>query len=336
MQHIEEGTIHGWLDGALSPEEAAQVEAHVAGCPQCANAVAEARGFIAASSRILTALDNAPRGVVPTATALKRSSQMMWRAAAAVLVVAVGGLVVSKGVRYNERVTPVVLDKTSSLGKVIAAEGRATAAAPPAIALSKPAPERAPEATFSGKKGSREKSPLSATAGEPVSQNVMGALSAYAAADAVAKPASLKVVSKDQRIGETRTIYEVSPGDTATLIERTPVLLNDVAVTGVSELRAPQAAAGKSTASTKAAARPMIGSASDTQRMAVAAPTALRGVAGGAPAQQPGMLNRLNTITWSEGGKSLTLSGRLTVAQLEEVKRRIERERRAAAAQKNP
>jgi anti-sigma factor RsiW len=59
MQHPDEGTIHSWLDGALSADETARVEAHVKDCPECAAAVAEARGFIAASSRILTALDNA-------------------------------------------------------------------------------------------------------------------------------------------------------------------------------------------------------------------------------------------------------------------------------------
>ena len=65
MQHLDEGTIHSWLDGVLSAEEAARVEAHVKDCAQCQAAVAEARGLIAASSRILTALDNAPRGVIP-------------------------------------------------------------------------------------------------------------------------------------------------------------------------------------------------------------------------------------------------------------------------------
>lgn len=60
MQHLDEGTIHSWLDGALSAEEAARTEAHVASCTACADAVAEARGLIAASSRILTALDNVP------------------------------------------------------------------------------------------------------------------------------------------------------------------------------------------------------------------------------------------------------------------------------------
>jgi len=65
MQHLDEGTIHAWLDGQLPRDEALEVEAHVAECRQCADAVAEARGLIAASSRILTALDSVPREVVP-------------------------------------------------------------------------------------------------------------------------------------------------------------------------------------------------------------------------------------------------------------------------------
>jgi len=88
MQHLDEGTIHSWLDGALSADEAARVEAHVKECPQCAAAVAEARGFIAASSRILTALDNAPRGVIPVAAPKKRVDPIVWRVAATLLVVA--------------------------------------------------------------------------------------------------------------------------------------------------------------------------------------------------------------------------------------------------------
>jgi hypothetical protein len=115
MQHPDEGTIHSWLDGALSPDEAARVEAHVKECAQCQAAVAEARGFIAASSRILTALDNAPRGVVPATQPKKRdrmaalvsgfrpADPMVWRIAATVLVVAAGTLVVVRnGETYRQ------------------------------------------------------------------------------------------------------------------------------------------------------------------------------------------------------------------------------------------
>jgi len=94
MQHLDEGMIHSWLDGALAPDEAARVEAHVAECPECAAAVAEARGFIAASSRILTALDNAPRGVIPVAAPKRRVDPIVWRVAATLLVVAAGTLAV--------------------------------------------------------------------------------------------------------------------------------------------------------------------------------------------------------------------------------------------------
>jgi hypothetical protein len=72
MTHIDEGTIHAWLDGALPPDEGARLQAHVADCPACSAAVAEARGLIAASSRILSALDDVPGGVIPRAEAQAR------------------------------------------------------------------------------------------------------------------------------------------------------------------------------------------------------------------------------------------------------------------------
>ena len=65
MQHLDEGTIHAWLDDALPADEAARVAAHVASCASCADAVAEARGFMAAASRIVRALDIVPADVVP-------------------------------------------------------------------------------------------------------------------------------------------------------------------------------------------------------------------------------------------------------------------------------
>lgn len=65
MNHVDEGTIHAWLDGALDATQARAVEMHVSQCAQCAVAVAEARGLIAGASRILTALDDVPAGVTP-------------------------------------------------------------------------------------------------------------------------------------------------------------------------------------------------------------------------------------------------------------------------------
>jgi Putative zinc-finger len=110
MQHLDEGTIHSWLDGALSADEAARVETHVKECPQCAAAVAEARGFIAGASRILTALDNAPRGVIPVAAPKKRVDPIVWRVAATLLVVAAGTLVVFRNGGREAQIAPTSAD----------------------------------------------------------------------------------------------------------------------------------------------------------------------------------------------------------------------------------
>ena len=116
MQHLDEGTIHSWLDGALNADEAARVEAHVKECPQCAAAVAEARGFIAGASRILTALDNAPRGVIPVATPKKRFDPIVWRVAATLLLVAAGTLVVF---RNGGRQAPIAISNADSVPSTV-------------------------------------------------------------------------------------------------------------------------------------------------------------------------------------------------------------------------
>lgn len=63
MSRPDEGLIHQWLDGECTPEEAAELERLVATDPVWAAAVAEARGLMAASSRIVAALDAVPRAM---------------------------------------------------------------------------------------------------------------------------------------------------------------------------------------------------------------------------------------------------------------------------------
>ena len=106
--HLDEGTIHAWLDGALDAEEAARVEQHAAECAVCAASIAEARGLVAGASRILTALDGVPGGVVPKTAASggassARRRRSLWTslhltparaAAAAVVVLAAGSALV--------------------------------------------------------------------------------------------------------------------------------------------------------------------------------------------------------------------------------------------------
>jgi len=79
MRHLDEGTIHAWLDGALAPPEAEQAAKHAAECATCAAAVAEARGIIAGSARIVSALDDVPGGVIPGRATSPATSTSMWR-----------------------------------------------------------------------------------------------------------------------------------------------------------------------------------------------------------------------------------------------------------------
>lgn len=118
MQHLDEGTIHAWLDGALPESDARAVEAHLAVCSACASEVAEARGLIAASSRILSALDAVPGRVLPVpsigstispdtrrrGTRALRGRRLVLRSAqvaAALAVVTAGGLVLAKRTSYQ-------------------------------------------------------------------------------------------------------------------------------------------------------------------------------------------------------------------------------------------
>jgi hypothetical protein len=79
MQHLDEGTIHAWLDGALAGDDAAAAARHASECRDCAALVAEARGMIAATSRVVSALDDVPAGVIPTARQTPAVQHSMWR-----------------------------------------------------------------------------------------------------------------------------------------------------------------------------------------------------------------------------------------------------------------
>ena len=78
MQHLEEGTIHAWLDGALTPLDAEQVLKHAAECAACAAMVAEARGMIAGAARIVSTLDDVPGGVLPNRATATAKASSVW------------------------------------------------------------------------------------------------------------------------------------------------------------------------------------------------------------------------------------------------------------------
>lgn len=89
MPHPDDGLIHAWLDGELDAAESARVSELVARDRDWAAAAAEARGLIAASSRITVALDGVPGNVVPRKQPSSPAGRWSTiRAAALILVVA--------------------------------------------------------------------------------------------------------------------------------------------------------------------------------------------------------------------------------------------------------
>ena len=342
MQHPDEGTIHSWLDGALSSDDAARLEAHVKECPQCAAAVAEARGFMAAASRILTALDNAPRGVVPAAAPKKRVDPMLWRVAATVLVVAAGTLVVFRsGVRpvQIETTTTAVAPETSSHANDT---GTTPESASPIAFIAKPAQKTATRTQFNVPAVvTRERSMSGVTGAErgviseampaapPAAQTFSQSAGVGGAAMDAAREAPLKVVGTPRTIGARVTLYEVTPGDTVTLTEPMTVQLNSIVTAGNATQSLPRQSVGKS-----AAAAPM----RRADAAAVSAPDADLAAKAAAPPMSAETVNGVTTISWTDPATRsvLKLSGRMPAARLQEIRLRIERERAAAAVKKTP
>jgi hypothetical protein len=144
MQHLDEGTIHAWLDGALDATRSREIEAHLATCSTCSAAVAEARGLIAASSRILTALDDVPGGVLPKrAPAVPaKPAKRQWRAAPWVSAIA-ATLMLAVGLATWNSGTPVLQTKEDAATPLMDAQVAAPRVDTMAAVANVPAQERA-------------------------------------------------------------------------------------------------------------------------------------------------------------------------------------------------
>jgi hypothetical protein len=112
--HPEQGTLHAWVEGELDSAEHVRIEAHLAECARCREAVAEARGLIAGASRIVAALDGAPAGVVPSRLRRPRFVPARWAAAAAVLLFAATSVVVSREFTSRGGELPTAASETAA------------------------------------------------------------------------------------------------------------------------------------------------------------------------------------------------------------------------------
>ena len=105
MSHVDDGTLHAYLDGELSPAEVQGVEAHLAQCPACRGRLDEERALITRAGELLALAAPPDRELPPfRAGDVKPLTRLWWRvrlplAWAATVVVALGiGTYLGRGV----------------------------------------------------------------------------------------------------------------------------------------------------------------------------------------------------------------------------------------------
>jgi hypothetical protein len=340
MQHLDEGTIHTWLDGQLPAEKADEIVAHASECPECAAMIAEARGLAAASTRILTALDNIPAGVTPVGS--ERAGALIvrrrWydrtdlRVAATLLFVAGASLVVARGGR--ESIPSRAMMKMADTARSQAPVALDTATAEP-FGTEKPTENRvAKRAPISNMPVMGRRTPESRTLADAVQKSLAPATPAPAVmqAEAVALPAvtlaetvdisrtPLRVLRVDSSASTTRTVYGISPDVEVTLAESRV----DTAVQRDSAM----AEAGRTN---EAAAQRAVDAAKERMAGSTVA-GGVSGISGGKIDQTMAMTATapvpLNTISWTDHGRRYTLTGRLTTRELDVLKTRLMKMRR--------
>src|SRR3989442_11058064 len=96
MSHVDDGTLHAYLDGELSPAEVQGVEAHLAQCPACRGRLDEERGLITRAGELLALAAPPDRELPPfRAGDVKPPTRLWWRGSlpfawAATVVLALG------------------------------------------------------------------------------------------------------------------------------------------------------------------------------------------------------------------------------------------------------
>ncbi len=120
MSHVDDGTLHAYLDGELSPVESQDVEAHIAQCPSCRDRLEEERALIARADELLGLAAPPDRATPPFRPGDRAPPVRLWwrvrlpLAWAATVVLALGaGMYFGPGALRREQ--PAADQRTSDL-----------------------------------------------------------------------------------------------------------------------------------------------------------------------------------------------------------------------------
>src|SRR5216110_2248304 len=116
MSHVDDGALHAYLDGELSPLESQDVEAHIAQCPGCRRRLDEERALIARADELLGLAAPPDRAIPPFRPGDRVPPvQLWWRlrvplAWAATVVLALGAGLYLGSISLSRRLaTPTAL-----------------------------------------------------------------------------------------------------------------------------------------------------------------------------------------------------------------------------------
>ena len=79
MSHVDDGTLHAYLDGELTPVERARLEGHVAECAACRNRLDEERALVERASGLLGLAQPPERAAPPPPLHQLRRPSVVWR-----------------------------------------------------------------------------------------------------------------------------------------------------------------------------------------------------------------------------------------------------------------
>ena len=78
MSHVDDGTLHAYLDGELSPAEAQGVDAHIVQCPACRGRLEEERALITRAGELLALAAPPDRALPPFRAGDVRPLKRLW------------------------------------------------------------------------------------------------------------------------------------------------------------------------------------------------------------------------------------------------------------------
>ena len=271
MSHVDDGTLHAYLDGELSPAEVQGVDAHLAQCPACRGRLDEERALITRAGELLALAAPPDRELPPfRAGDVKPPTRLWWKvrlplAWAATLVLALGiGTYLGSGVEQRQQpeadaepARPQALESPLSsewARRESRVKPRGAARTPPA-APAAPVPAARRETEMAAIR--RDRAPSAATpapAPAPAPQAAFGMLDgalvekaspisldsarALLGADPLAVPgAPIRTIYRAREIGYSAVVIVEQALDSSTVIEvvngrRSPLALDAVVVAG--------------------------------------------------------------------------------------------------------